>query len=80
MKERKLFLYDWFSKYRDPITQFKTLQKELKKYSEKLSQRKFAIALTKADSTIPEIVEEFFEKLGIEPTNDDKYGIDLSLA
>ena len=65
--------------YRDPITQYKTLQKELKKYSEKLADRRFAIALTKADATIPEIVEEFFEKLGIKPTNDDKYGIDLSL-
>lgn len=73
-----LYMID-LANYRDPITQFKTLQKELKKYSEKLASRKFAIALTKADSTIPEIVEEFFEKLGIIPTNEDKYGIDLSL-
>ncbi len=73
-----LYMID-LANYRDPITQFKTLQKELKKYSDKLAGRKFAIALTKADSTIPEIVEEFFEKIGIKPTNDDKYGIDLSL-
>jgi len=73
-----LYMID-LANYRDPITQYKTLQKELKKYSQKLANRKFAIALTKADATIPEIVEEFFEKLGIKPTNDDKYGIDLSL-
>ena len=73
-----LYMID-LANYRDPITQYKALKKELKKYSEKLANRKFAIALTKTDSTIPEIVDEFFEKLGINPTNDDKYGIDLSL-
>ena len=65
-----LYMID-LANYRNPITQYKTLQKELKKYSQKLANRKFAIALTKADATIPEIVEEFFEKLGIKPTNDD---------
>ena len=73
-----LYMID-LANYRDPITQYKTLKRELKKYSEKLANRKFAIALTKADSTIPEIVDEFFEKLGVEPTNENKYGIDLSL-
>jgi GTP-binding protein len=73
-----LYMID-LANYRDPITQYKTLKRELKKYSEKLANRKFAIALTKADATIPEIVEEFFEKLGVEPTNENKYGIDLSL-
>jgi GTP-binding protein len=74
-----LYMID-LANYRDVVTQFKTLQKEVKKYSEVLSKRKFAIALTKADSTIPEIVDEFFERMNIKPTNSDKYGLDTSLA
>ena len=73
-----LYMID-LANYRDPITQFQALQKELKKYSEKLSQQKFAIALTKADSSISEIAEEFFEKVGVKPTNEDKFGIKLDM-
>ncbi len=62
-----LYMID-LSSYRDPVYQFKTLQKELKEYSEKLAGRNFAIALTKCDSAEPEKIEEFFEKTGIEKT------------
>jgi GTP-binding protein len=73
-----LYMID-LANYREPITQFKILQKELKKYSEKLANRRFAIALTKADSTISEIVDEFFDKMGITPTNDKKYAINIDM-
>ena len=68
-----LYMID-VANYRDPYEQFLKLQKEVEKYSEKLSKREFAIALTKVDSTIPEVIEEFFEKLGVTPT-DKKYGV-----
>ncbi|NPA55248.1 MAG: GTPase ObgE [Epsilonproteobacteria bacterium] len=74
-----LYMID-LANYRDPVVQFKTLQKELKNYSQTLSQRKFAIALTKADASIEEIVNDFFERLGITPTNSTKYGLDTTLA
>ena len=60
-----LYMID-LSSYRDPVYQFKTLQKELKEYSEKLAGRDYAIALTKCDSVGVEKIEEFFEKLNIE--------------
>jgi len=62
-----LYMID-LSSYRDPVYQFKTLQKELKEYSEKLAGRDYAIALTKCDSVEIEKIEEFFEKMGIEKT------------
>jgi len=62
-----LYMID-LSSYRDPVYQFKTLQKELKEYSEKLAGRDYAIALTKCDSVGVEKIEEFFEKLNIEKT------------
>ena len=60
-----LYMIDMAS-FRDPVYQFKTLQKELKVYSEKLASRDYAIALTKCDSVDTEKIEEFFDKLGIE--------------
>jgi len=44
-----LFIIDLAS-FGDPVYQFKTLQKELKNYSEKLSFRDYAIALNKIDA------------------------------
>jgi len=67
-----LYVIDLAS-YRDPVYQFKTLQKELKNYSEKLASRDYAVALNKVDAVDVSKVEEFFEKLGIEKT-ECKYG------
>jgi len=69
-----LYMID-LSSYRDPVYQFKTLQKELKEYSEKLASRDYAIALTKCDSVDVSKIEEFFEKMNIEKT-DPKFKAD----
>lgn len=52
-----LFLID-LSNYRDLKTQYKILRKELDKFSENLSNKNFAIALTKSDSC-----DDFEEKI-----------------
>jgi len=62
-----LYVIDLAS-FREPIYQFETLKEELKKYSEKLSNRPYAIVLNKIDAVEVEKVEEFFEKLNIKPT------------
>ena len=69
-----LYMIDLTS-YRDPIYQLKTLKKELKEYSEELSKKNYAIALTKCDSVEIEKIYEFFEKLNIKPT-EPKYKAD----
>ena len=69
-----LYMIDLTS-YRDPIYQLKTLQKELKEYSEELSKKNYAIALTKCDSVEIEKIYEFFNKLNIKPTK-PKYKAD----
>ena len=66
-----LYVIDLAS-FRDPVYQFETLKRELKKYSEKLSNRPYAIALNKVD-VANEKVKEFFERLNITPT-ECKYG------
>jgi len=69
-----LYMIDLTS-YRDPIYQLKTLKKELKEYSEELSKKNYAIALTKCDSVDIEKIYEFFKKLNIKP-NEPKYKAD----
>jgi len=66
-----LYMIDLAS-YRDPVYQLKSLKAELKKYSEDLSKRPYAIALNKVD-VAEEKVKDFFEKLKITPT-EPKYG------
>ncbi|GAX87718.1 GTPase [Lebetimonas natsushimae] len=70
-----LYMIDMAS-HRDPYYQFETLKKELKNYSVKLANRKYAIALTKADAVEKEKIEEFFKKMGIKPT-EPKYKASL---
>ena len=67
-----LYVIDLAS-FREPFYQFKTLQKELKRYSEKLAHRDYAIALNKIDAAGVEKVDEFFEKAGVKKT-DCKFG------
>jgi GTP-binding protein len=72
-----LFVIDIVN-YRDNLTQYKTLKSELKKFSEELSTRAFAIALTKCDSLSSEDinskVEEFINDLELDSNliNKDK--------
>jgi len=73
IERTKLILYVIdLASFRDPVYQFKTLQKELKKYSEKLANRPYAMALNKVD-VASEKVKEFFEKMNITST-EPKYG------
>ena len=62
-----LYMID-MSSYKEPIYQFKTLKEELKKYSEVLSKRRYAIALTKIDSCDIEKINNFFKELNLKPT------------
>ena len=66
------------SNYRDVVTQYKTLRKELNKYSETLYKRKFAIVLTKVDTIISEDeknekISKIFKALNIEATDSNKF-------
>jgi GTP-binding protein len=65
-----LYVIDLAS-YRDSYYQFKTLKKELEKYSQTLAKRPYAIALNKID-VAEDKVEEFFKKIKIQP-NSCKY-------
>jgi GTP-binding protein len=77
-----LFMID-MTNYRDIMTQYNELRSELKKYSELLSGRDYAIALTKIDAILDEELNEFMElfleELGLEATNSKKYGLDSEL-
>ncbi len=74
-----LYMID-ISSYREPLAQFKTLKKELEKFSPELAKRDFAIALTKIDSFSVEEANEkiiaFIEGLGLEPGGENRYGLD----
>ncbi|MEO1942336.1 MAG: GTPase ObgE [Campylobacterales bacterium] len=62
-----LYLLD-LSSYRDPVYQFKTLRRELEKYSPKLAGRRFGIGFNKVDTVSPSKVREVLERLGYPPT------------
>jgi GTP-binding protein len=74
-----LFMID-ISSYKEPITQYKTLKKELSKFSDRLAKRSYAIALTKIDALGVEEANEkilkFINELSLEPTNENRYGLD----
>jgi len=78
-----LFMVDLAS-YHDLEDQFKTLQAELKKFSEKLDGSAFAIALTRVDAIppedAPEIIKNFIEMLGYEISQKSSYDFDKSLG
>jgi len=71
-----LFMID-IANYRELEDQFKTLEAELKNFSENLSQRNYAIALTRSDAISDEEVEEkseaFIRMLGLEPNKNGKH-------
>ncbi|WP_200762445.1 GTPase ObgE [Nitrosophilus alvini] len=74
-----LFMIDLAS-YREPFKQYEILKKELKKFSERLSKREFAIALTKVDAfdeaEANEKIEKFIKDIGLEPGGENRYGLD----
>jgi GTP-binding protein len=78
-----LYMID-LSNYRDISEQYQTLQEELKRYSEELSTRAFAIALSKADALseeeLSEKVAEFFHSIGMESNQAKEYQFDKSLG
>jgi len=74
-----LFMID-IASYREMKEQFDTLKKELEKFSEKLHQRSFAIALTRSDALSQDEAREktdaFIRDLGLEPSTKSRFGFD----
>ena len=77
-----LFMIDLAS-YHEMMPQYETLREELLKYSEKLSGRNYAIALTRLDALPTEEVAEkaqaFIEGLGLPTSASSRFGFDTSL-
>ncbi len=77
-----LFMIDLAS-YMTMTYQYETLRTELEKFSEPLSTRAFAIALTRSDALAREEaeakIEEMMALLGLEPSSKSQYGFDPSL-
>jgi len=76
-----LFMIDLAS-YHEMLPQYETLREELLKYSEPLSQRNYAIALTRLDALSPEEVIEkataFIEGLGLPLSTTTRFGFDTA--
>jgi GTP-binding protein len=74
-----LYMID-LANYRDSIEQYKILKEEVAKFSEELSKRDFAIALTKIDNfTNEELnikIEEFIKYLKLVPSSSNNFGFD----
>jgi GTP-binding protein len=71
-----LYIID-LANYRDSIEQFRVLQKEVERFSDELSKRKFAIALSKTD-TIPqdeldEKISYFLDDFGFDMVEKSRY-------
>ena len=77
-----LFMID-VANYRSVIDQYKVLKEEVKKFSEELSGRNFAIALTKIDAYYGEDLEtdikNFIKELGLDLSESNEYGFDKTL-
>lgn len=77
-----LFMIDLAS-YMTMRHQFETLRIELERYSTPLSQRAFAIALTRCDALSAEETEqkiaEMMELIGVQPTGVSRFGFSKSL-
>jgi GTP-binding protein len=77
-----LFMID-VSNHRTCIEQFDVLKQELKKFSLTLSERKYAIALTKTDAYYGENLEEeiqnFLAHLNVNQSQNNPFGFDITL-
>ena len=77
-----LFMIDLAS-YMTMTYQYETLREELKQFSETLSERAFAIALTRVDALAKEEAEakiaEMMALLGVTPSAQSRFGFDRAL-
>ena len=77
-----LFTID-ITNYRKTIDQYNVLKEELKKFSNELSQRNYAIALTKTDAyygeDLNEDIKNFINELGLSVSTSNELGIDKDL-
>jgi GTP-binding protein len=77
-----LYMID-VANYREMLDQYKVLQEEVKKFSSELAGRKFAIALTKIDSVLPEELPEkisnFIDAIGLNKCQENRFGFDKEL-
>ncbi len=77
-----LFMID-IANYRTTIEQFKVLKEEVKKFSEELSGRNYAIALTKTDAYYGEDIEQdikdFIAEIGLEVSGSNEFGFDKKM-
>lgn len=77
-----LFTID-IANHRTAIDQYNVLKEELKKFSEELSGRMYAIALTKTDAYYGEDLEgdinAFIKELGLEASSKNEFGIDTKM-
>jgi len=77
-----LFMIDLAS-YMTMTHQYETLKAELERFSETLSSRAFAIALTRVDALgedeAKEKIAEMMQLLGVEPTQKSRFGFDTKL-
>ena len=78
-----LFMID-ATNYREMKYQFEQLQEELKRYSQELSGKVFAIAITKVDALATDevnvLIEQFIQDLGLNATKKAKFDIDSNLG
>ncbi len=74
-----LYMID-MANYREMIDQYRVLKEEVKKFSQELSTRKFAIALTKIDAISSEElndkVEQFIKDIGLQLTNENGFSFE----
>ncbi len=77
-----LFMID-IANHRTAMEQYKVLKEEVEKFSQELSTRNFAIALTKTDAYYKEDIEadikSFIEELGLEISSSNDFGFDKKL-
>ncbi len=74
-----LFMID-IANYREMKEQFDTLKTELAHFSDKLSTRSYAIALTRSDALLQEEAVEktegFIREMGLEPSGKSRFGFE----
>lgn len=74
-----LYMID-MSNYREMIDQYRVLKEEVKKFSTELSQRKYAIALTKIDAIDPEElnekIEQFIKDIELDVVDENSFSFD----
>ncbi len=74
-----LFTID-ISNYRETLDQYRVLKEELKKFSDELNNRKFAIALTKIDTINPDElndkIEDFIKGINLQSCGKNSFAFD----